>query len=195
MSDSPQPDLEPLSRSQILVMMGVTAIVLSVIAKVWLYLSEGHLAPIRATPTDIAIGIGLGLGVSGASAIIYRVWAAYRLSANTYLSLIIQPISPIDVFWLGLLPALSEEILFRGVMLPAIGLDSIGILLSSACFGVLHMGSTSQWPYAVWAGGIGAIFGIAYVETGNLLVPIVAHAIANWLSGIIWKFDLLKVEP
>jgi uncharacterized protein len=194
MSDLPSPDLEPLSRTQILIAMGVTAVVLLVIAKLWLYFSDAHLTPIRYLPVDIAIGAGLGLGVTGLSAIVYRVWALYRASANTYLSLVIAPLRLPDVFWLGLLPALSEEILFRGVMLPAVGLDPIGILLTAACFGVLHMSSMSQWPYAVWATGVGVLFGFVYVETGNLLIPIIAHTVANWMSGLMWKLNLLQVK-
>jgi uncharacterized protein len=74
-------------------------------------------------------------------------------------------------------------------MLPAIGLDPIGIVLSSLCFGVLHMTDTRQWPYAAWATLIGIILGFTMVETGNLLIPIVAHVTTNIVSGLSWKLS------
>ena len=92
-----------------------------------------------------------------------------------------------DQVWLGLLPGLSEELLFRGVMLPALGLDPIGIVLSSLCFGVLHMTNLQQWPYAVWATIVGMILAFTMVETGNLLIPIIAHITTNFVSGLSWK--------
>jgi hypothetical protein len=44
MPDSPdnQPNFEPLDRTQILIAIGVTAVVLLVISKLWLWLDGGH---------------------------------------------------------------------------------------------------------------------------------------------------------
>jgi uncharacterized protein len=171
--------------------MGLTAVMLFAVAKAWLYFGEFRLSPLRYQPIDFAYGIAVGLGIVGLSAIVYRFWGSYRQSAHTYLRLVIEPLALPDILWLGLLPGLSEELLFRGVMLPAIGLDPIGIIISAACFGALHIGNHQWFPYAAWAAGVGAILGFTYVETGNLLIPIVAHIVTNWLSGLIWKLDLL----
>ena len=92
-----------------------------------------------------------------------------------------------DLLWMGLLPGLSEELLFRGVMLPAIGLNWTGVIFSSLCFGVLHLSGLQQWPYVVWATVVGLAFGGSALMTGNLLVPVVAHIITNLLSSLIWK--------
>lgn len=187
--NSQSPDIEPLSRTQILIAMAVTAIVLFGVAKLWLYLGDFSLRPIEFSTIDLGIGIALGLGLTGLSEIIYTLWGTYRQSADYYLTMVLKPLALPDVFWLGLLPGLSEELLFRGVMLPAIGLDPIGIVLSSLCFGVLHMTDLRQWPYAVWAALIGIILGFTMVETGNLLIPIVAHVTTNIVSGLSWKLS------
>ena len=181
------PDIEPLSRTQVLIAMAVTATVLFAVAKLWLYLGELQLRPLTFTISDIGFGIGLGLGLTGLSAIVHAVWADYRASADLYLAMVLKPLELPDMFWLGLLPGLSEELLFRGIMLPTIGLDPIGIFLSSLCFGVLHMTSLQQWPYAVWATLIGMILAFTMLETGNLLIPIVAHITTNFVSGLAWK--------
>jgi uncharacterized protein len=187
MSNSQNPDTEPLSRTQILIAMAVTAVVLVSVAKLWLYLGEAQLRPMRITSFDLGLGVAVGLGLTGLSTIVYELWADYRSSADVYLAMVLKPLAVPDVVWLGILPGLSEELLFRGVMLPAFGLDPIGIFLSSTCFGVLHMSGIQQWPYAVWATIVGAILAFTMVETGNLLIPIVAHITTNLVSGLVWK--------
>jgi membrane protease YdiL (CAAX protease family) len=84
---------------------------------------------------------------------------------------------------------MSEELLFRGIMLPAFGLNAIGVMFSSVFFGVLHLSGREQWPYMLWAIFIGGVLGACALLTGNLLVPIVAHASANWISSSLWKFN------
>ena len=188
MSNSHNSDTEPLSRMQILIAMAVTAIILVGLARAWLYFGDFKLRPVSMTVGDLGIGIALGLGLTGLSAIVYAVWAIYRESADFYLAMVLKPLAVPDLLWLGVLPGLSEELLFRGVMLPAIGLDPIGIVLSSLCFGVLHMTNVQQWPYAVWATIVGILLAFTMVETGNLFIPIVAHVTTNCVSGLSWKF-------
>jgi uncharacterized protein len=187
MSNSQNSEIEPLSRSQILIAMAVTSVILFGVARLWLYLGDLQLRPLTTTVVDLGIGIALGLGLTGLSAIVYAAWTTYRESADFYLAMVLKPLALPDVIWLGLLPGLSEELLFRGVMLPALGLDPIGIVLSSLCFGVLHMTNVQQWPYAVWATFVGIVLAVTMVETGNLFIPIVAHITTNFVSGLTWK--------
>ena len=114
---------------------------------------------------------------------------AYRRSADYYLELVIKPLMWIDIIWLGLLPGLSEELLFRGVMLPALGLNLAAVFISSVLFGVLHLSGNGQWRYVVWATIIGFALGYCALITGNLVVPVVAHIITNLVSGSLWKID------
>lgn len=188
MTNSNNPELEPLTRTQILVLMGVTAIILLIVAKVWQKLDSINILSINFNIKDFLWGIGLAAGISIASSIIYRFWAAYRRSADVYLDLVIKPLLWADLIWLGLLPGLSEELLFRGVMLPAFGLNLTAVVISSLLFGILHLSGMQQWPYVVWATLVGVFLGYSALATGNLLVPIVAHIITNIVSGLIWKF-------
>ena len=186
----PNPNIEPLTRIQILVAMGVTAVALLIVARLWLLLdSSVTLLPLSWSLIDGLLGLGLGAGITLASSVIYRLWPAYRQSADFYLELVIKPLATPDIVWLGLLPGLSEELLFRGVMLPAIGLTWFGLVISSLCFGVLHFSGSQHWSYVVWATVIGLVLGFSAVETGNLLVPILAHITTNLLSSCIWKLS------
>ncbi len=191
MSDLPpnEPEFEPLTRTQVLIAMGITAIVLMLVSKVWLQVGATPLLPLRWTTTDGAIGVMLGLGITAASSLVYGIWEAYRKSADYYLEMILKPLVFADLIWLGLLPGLSEELLFRGVMLPAFGYDATAIVFSSLCFGVLHLSSWRQWPYVIWATLVGAGLGVSALMTNNLLVPAIAHVVTNFVSGLLWKWD------
>lgn len=181
--------MEPLTRTQILVVMGVTAIILLVIAKIWQYFGSIALIKIQLSTDGLLYGAGLAGVIIVASSIVYRVWPAYRQSADSYLELVLKPLVWPDLIWLGLLPGLSEELLFRGVMLPALGYDLLAVILSSLVFGVLHLSGSQQWPYVVWASLVGFALGYSALMTDNLLVPITAHIITNWMSSILWKFN------
>lgn len=179
--------MEPLTRVQVLVAMGVTAIVLLLVAKLWLQFGKVPLLAIDWKISDMLLGIALGFAITAASSLVYRFWAAYRQSANLYLTLVLKPLVWPDLIWLGLLPGMSEELLFRGVMLSAFGLNAFGLICSSLLFGILHLSSPRQWPYAVWAASVGFLLGFSVWATGNLLVPILAHITANLVSSLLWK--------
>ncbi|MBE9076858.1 CPBP family intramembrane metalloprotease [Romeria aff. gracilis LEGE 07310] len=172
--------------------MAVTAIVLLVIARLWLLFDSTVQLPLVVQPIAIALGLAVGAGISLASAAVYQIWPAYRRSADFYLRFVLAPLLPADALWMGLLPGLSEELLFRGVMLPAIGLNATGVIVSSLCFGVLHMTGWRQWPYVVWASGIGLILALSALMTGNLLVPVIAHITTNSASSLIWKLQTAR---
>lgn len=168
--------------------MGVTAVVLLLVSRLWLLFDPVEMLPLEwAEGRSLFIGIALGLGITAASSIAYRIWAAYRQSADFYLAMVIKPLNWMDLIWLGLLPGMSEELLFRGVMLPAIGLTWFGILISSACFGVMHFSGSQHVSYVIWATIIGAVLGYSAIATGSLLVPIAAHVTTNLVSAYLWK--------
>lgn len=181
------PELEPLTRTQLLVAMGVTAVVLLIAAKLWQHFGAVPLLPLKWSAIDPIWGVAIGLGVTGTSSLIYWAWPAYRQSADFYLELVLKPLLWPDLIWLGLLPGMSEELLFRGVMLPALGLNITAVVVSSVCFGILHLSGLQQWPYAIWATMVGLLLGYSALATGNLLVPIIAHVVTNFVSSCLWK--------
>ena len=182
-----EPEIPYLTRTQVLVAMGVTAIILWIVAKLWLHWSNIILFKWHWHEQDLLLGIGLGLIITILSSLAYRFLPNYRKSADYYLEMVLKPLAIPDLIWLGLLPGLSEELLFRGVMLPALGADHLAVIVSSLCFGVLHLSGLQQWPYVIWATLIGVILGYSALLSGNLLLPIVAHIVTNLLSSYLWK--------
>ncbi|MFO5492409.1 MAG: CPBP family intramembrane glutamic endopeptidase [Cuspidothrix sp.] len=186
-----EPELPYLTRTQVLVAMGVTAIILWIVAKLWLRWGNIILFKWFWDEKHLLLGITLGVAITILSGLAYRLFPLYRKSADYYLELVLKPLAVPDLIWLALLPGLSEELLFRGVMLPALGGDSIAVIVSSLCFGVLHLSGPKQWPYVLWATIIGIILGYSTLLSGNLLLPIVAHIVTNLLSSYLWKTQKL----
>jgi len=182
-----EPEIPYLTRTQVLVAMGVTAIVLWIVAKLWLYWGNIILFKLYWHEQDLLLGIGLGVIITILSGLAYRFSVPYRKSADYYLEIVLKPLAMPDLIWLGLLPGLSEELLFRGVMLPALGADHLAVIVSSLCFGVLHLSGPQQWPYVIWATLIGVILGYSALLSGNLLLPIVTHIVTNLFSSYLWK--------
>ena len=84
------------------------------------------------------------------------------------------------------LAGLGEEMLFRGVLQNALAHwvgGSYGVwagwVLASVLFGVVHAVSTT---YALLATGIGFYLGGLWIVTRNLLVPVVAHGVYDFLA-------------
>ena len=143
---------------------------------------------IKFLPQDLLLGVGIGVGITLLSGVIYQLWPAYRKSADMYLALVLKPLHWPDLLWLGLLPGLSEELLFRGVMLPAIGLNWIGIF---GLWGQLW-GTAYEWFAAVdlcclgydyrhYSGGWGGSYGQFAGAGGGSYCP------PNLVSSIMWK--------
>jgi membrane protease YdiL (CAAX protease family) len=78
---------------------------------------------------------------------------------------------------ISILAGLGEELLFRGILQPLVGLP-----LASLIFGAVHVGGRGFVGYGVWAACIGGLFGWLMVETEGLLAPIVAHAVYDALA-------------
>ena len=84
---------------------------------------------------------------------------------------------PLSIVALGIAAGVGEEWLFRGVLLPMMGLAASSIL-----FGFAHVGGRRMVPFGVWASGMGLALGLVASVTGGLIAPIVAHAVYDMLA-------------
>lgn len=91
-------------------------------------------------------------------------------------------VRPIGVIVLAVVAGVAEEMLFRGVLQPWAA-DRLGwlaaVVLVGALFGLVH----SVTPlYAMLAAGAGVYLGILMTLTGNVAVPIIAHAVYDMVA-------------
>lgn len=97
---------------------------------------------------------------------------------NRVVRTLLGSLHPADALLLAILSAAGEELLFRGLLLPY-----MGIVGSTALFGLAHfVPRRSLWPWSVWAALVG--FGLAFLanRTGGLLAPFLVHFIVNGAS-------------
>ena len=85
----------------------------------------------------------------------------------------------------AILPAIMEEITYRGIIFRGIGASVKGLLVSSLMFGLMHM-NFNQISYAVL---MGIIFGMVLMITDNLLVTIILHMTFNGFTVFLAAFQ------
>jgi len=108
----------------------------------------------------------------------------------------VMDILTIDSLLLGLLftailPAISEELLFRGVILNSFNKkynSVIAILFSALIFGVYHM----NWIQGIFAFLLGLILGYSYLKSNSLWVPIIIHFINNAIAVLSTHYDFFN---
>jgi len=88
-----------------------------------------------------------------------------------------EHVTAMQIVGVSVLAGTAEELLFRGVLQPLVGLPA-----ASAIFGAVHVGGRGFIGYGLWAACIGVLFGWLMAETGGLLAPIVAHAVYDAIA-------------
>lgn len=110
---------------------------------------------------------------------IYNVVFASNLDVEVEINLNIILMIVIS-FTLG---PIIEELFFRAYLLNKWG-SKLGagkaIILSSLLFALLHFNLILFLPYFL----VGVFYSIAYLKTKKLIVPIILHAVSNFISGV-----------
>ncbi|MEW6026582.1 MAG: type II CAAX endopeptidase family protein [Planctomycetota bacterium] len=107
--------------------------------------------------------------------------AAYQ---EFLVTLVLASKSPVDVFLLllciGIIPAVAEEVLFRGIILSGLKNSSTAaraIVLSGLLFGIIHIFP----PQVVSVSILGMFFGLLVVKTNSIVTAIWCHFLNNAL--------------
>ena len=109
-------------------------------------------------------------------------FAEFRQSQIKFFAEIGFKFTPLRIVLMALGAGVFEELLFRGVL--QIWVDRyapviIAIILTNILFGMLHWRTAL---YAVIAGMVGAYLGVLFWLTGNLLAPIITHAVYDFIA-------------
>ncbi len=135
------------------------------------------------------IGIALGLAIVALSRLSVRRWMwARRL--HTDFRDILGELSTSEILILAVASAVGEELLFRGALLPWLGLWAQAVI-----FALLHIGPGRRFlPWTASAFVIGLGFGWLSLATGDLGAPIVCHFTINCLNlHYISRVELLPL--
>jgi uncharacterized protein len=137
-----------------------------------------------------------GLGVAATLPPLVLFWLCLRLPLRPLqritriLDEIFVPLfrqcGPVQLFVIAALAGTGEEMLFRGVVQAAaaqqIGGTAgvvLGLLIAAVLFGLLHPITPT---YGLLAGLIGLYLGWVWLASGNLLTPIIAHGLYDFVA-------------
>lgn len=131
-------------------------------------------------------GVVVGLGVVFLTRLAVHRYAWARRLHMDFRGLL-GHLSAKDVLILAAASAIGEELLFRGALLPWLGLP-----LSTLVFGLLHIGPGLRFlPWTVSALVAGLLFGGLFMLFGDLGAPIAAHFTINYVNlGYIARTEL-----
>lgn len=139
-----------------------------------------HPSPWLRLDSATAAGASAALGLALAALVVAmtRVFVARFAWAKQLRDELGTPVRGLGVGALLALAALSsvaEEMFFRGLLQPAVGLAA-----SSLLFGAVHRPrGPSRWVWPAWATGVGLGLGGIHQLTGSLVGALVAHAAIN----------------
>jgi uncharacterized protein len=126
----------------------------------------------------VFVSAGLGALVAAATIAATRVLvrrAEWARALHADLRPVVRDSSDTALFVVALASGVGEEILFRGVLVPA-----VGVVASSLVFGVVHqVRGRARWGWMVWATLMGLAFALVFRVTGSLVGAMVAHVAIN----------------
>jgi hypothetical protein len=145
---------------------------------------------------SVVLSIGVGLCLGACTIVASRVLVRYAPWARTMCAALQPPLSGVAQRTLAasaIGSAIGEELLFRGLLLP-----TLGIVGSSIVFGAAHQlrgeRGKARWTWMIWATVMGLLFGVVFAATGSLAGPIVAHAAIN-ISNSRFLRDFCVASP
>ena len=135
---------------------------------------------------------GLATGIAATAPLLLGLWWCLRTRVAPVVRLVhtvkeqVGPMfagsSPAVLALLAALAGVGEEALFRGVVQTALlhHLPTwVAVAATAVLFGLAHFLSLT---YALLAALVGGYLGALHVATGNLLVPILAHALYDFVA-------------
>ncbi|CAL5077270.1 unnamed protein product [Urochloa decumbens] len=131
---------------------------------------------------------GLVIVISSSRYILLQTWSDFRDSSEAANTQILTSLEPLDYIAVACLPGISEELLFRGALMPILGLNWISALIIGTIFGILHLGNGRKYSFAIWATFVGFAYGIGTIASSSVIVPMVSHSINNIIGGLLWRF-------
>jgi membrane protease YdiL (CAAX protease family) len=150
------------------------------------------------TRGEAALSCALGAALWAASLGLMQIQATLWPPSAEFLDIFrrlhaaLKPEGPLDamasVVAIAVFPAVCEEIVLRGALLPGLrrGLGAAGAVAASALvFGLIHVDQAqgaSAWFRVPFTVLVGVVLGALRLWTGSLVPPILAHAVLNTIT-------------
>lgn len=93
---------------------------------------------------------------------------------------------PADIALIACLPAVSEEVLFRGAVVGNLGGGTGAVALVALIFGYLHVSGPRNYASGIFAAVAGLAYGMVYISSASVVAAAVAHCVGNVSSASVW---------
>ncbi|KAJ7533821.1 hypothetical protein O6H91_13G066400 [Diphasiastrum complanatum] len=180
-------DRSTIIRACVLTSGGLATAGVVIRQKGWLSPDCTILMPYDFQPWHLGATAAAVVVVSVSRQLLLKTWPAFSRSSQAANEQVLKSLDPLDYVVVSVLPGISEELLFRGAVLPLFGIDWKGVLLTGIIFGALHLTGGRNKAFAIWASFIGILYGTLSVWTMDLLVPMATHSLANLVAAVMWK--------
>ncbi len=131
--------------------------------------------PRLAWPWLIVIGVATGATLLAGATLLERTVPSFRRTSRRLERLVRDLRLPRGGALLAaLVSGVSEELFFRGWLLP-----SAGLWWQALVFMLLHPAGRAGWSYTLYTGVAGLAFGAVTVATGSLWPALIAHVGVN----------------
>jgi membrane protease YdiL (CAAX protease family) len=198
MDDRPErKNLKVLTRSRFLVSLYLTELALVVLSVIITSLTDHTLFPFGFTVSAESLLLGvlsaapiaLLVLVASIGPVSRLVWVKRAMTSITgrlqnMLGSTMLSLTAVDIVLLSATAGFAEEMFFRGLLQ-----SYIGIIGSAVVFGLLHALTPA---YFVMATGIGLYFGFLYETSGNLLIPMVGHAVYDVFALYLLRWEFTR---
>jgi uncharacterized protein len=118
------------------------------------------------------------------------LWFRHKQTMESYLGPIFGSWSALQLTVISIIAGISEEAFFRGAIQGSLA-DHVGVcialVMASLLFGAFHL---ITWTYAIITAFIGVYLGLLWIWTGNLLTPMITHAVYD-IAALVY---LLKIR-
>ncbi|KAF7813650.1 CAAX amino terminal protease [Senna tora] len=132
--------------------------------------------------------IGLVVLISSCRFLLLKTWTDFSESSEAANQQVLTSLEPLDYMVVAFLPGISEELLFRGALVPLLGMNLISIGVVALIFGVLHLGGGRKYSFSIWATFVGLAYGYATILSSSIVVPMASHALNNLIGGLLWRY-------
>jgi uncharacterized protein len=123
----------------------------------------------------VAAGIATALLMLALAALLERSVPSFRATSRRLEQFVRSlRLPPAAALGLALLTGVSEELFFRGWLMPHVGLVPQALL-----FMLLHPAGRSGWAYTLFTGVAGLALGGLVIATGSLVPAVIAHVVVN----------------
>jgi membrane protease YdiL (CAAX protease family) len=145
-------------------------------------------------PATIIFGLGITIVLSEIENILNYFLPMPEFLRNAFSSLMVEQMFVISIILIGIMPAFTEEMFFRGLLLNGFNKnysERKSIVISALLFGLVHM---NPWQF-LSAFIIGIFSAWICIKTKSILLGIYMHGFNNILALALLKYrDLIPIK-